>query len=797
MSPIFSNRKTRLDSPEKLFFFLDKIINISLIKIERGEAKSIRGILSDLEVFLNKFWTLKQKNPGRFLSLVSSQDIYENACPVKMPGHFYEENSFDAQCADNLKMQTLLHSQYSNGRELQGFARLLSGFYKIWERAYHFNQIEVTSAVFQILDRFLRTLLEKPFNDLFVEAVIKIYITIFERLLKFPENSQMEHDMRHSILWYQQYQLNRESLKNPFDDFVYEDLLDQAIYKMMMLLVSSKQEGVLDIFLGVLSEKTDRLSQSEHSLLDIFHILEKGNKTQYEIFNQHNFYLETIEKLNTEMLDLDSLPKIRAWIQRENNLLEQIRPHLDISQKPHFNEVESDIQRFLQYLFRKQKILEIMDVTIAYSLVRGKLVILKSIFLFRLPYDTNHSWFVDFILPKTLVELLLFLNRKQRSVSKYSTSDGYRVPESFYEKSSLLLISFFLQRKDINRSSTEYATIIHNGSTLTSIRCSLDTLIQEAHGISREQNYLADLGIPDELKVVHWKEHVIPFLENLKSMIDQKVLDLKTTQKISPAKVDDFRSGIFGKFKKNALMRKLFEDFGSLVIHLEEQPNDVTDRTGLNVIDDKSQFLDHFEDACSLQLLDYGVKLASAEDLFMFSRIRKFCSSVSWKDIEGLEARDYVIVCTDLSFQSVILKRDGFLPAWPGENQGSVRSFQAGYRINNTSYPLMVVDGIKDEEGILLIPLNNLGKWHQWSPLNPGEATNLLLEYLYISVTAFSEDSPMMNEFLENPPAWLRDLGSREKQELYLMEHVLVHIFERFQWYPPSHFKGYSLTDSL
>lgn len=802
----FLKTKKRVESPEKLFFFLDKIINICLIKIERGEIKSARNILSDLDLFLHKFFSLKQKNPGRFLSLVSPQEIYDNACPIKMPGHFYEERSFDAQCADNLKVQTLLHAQIQTGKEIKGFGRLIFSFEKIWESALRYDQPEISSAIFQILDKFLKTLLEKPFNDLFVEVVLKIYHTIFEKLLKTPENSVHEYAYRHCLLWYQKYVLNRESLKNPFDTLEYEELLDNALYKMLISLINHSNREAFTVFLNLVSEKTDTVSQAEHSLSDVFHLLEKGSKSQYDYFKNHQFFTDRIDSMQANLPFLDNFPKRNQWLKQKEELFSLIKPHLEVSQLAHFQDLEADIVHHLLYQFRKQKTIEIMVAIIAYSLLRNKLFVPKEIFSFYLPYDVSHTWFTDFILPASLTELMLSVNKKDSIVAKYTISEGFRVPEVLYNKAFLILLSSFVVKEE--NSGIDFSKprnvkeLTLSGSLLNSIRCDLSSLLTLAHDFSREDNSLDYLGIKDEVFASHWKNKMIPFLSFLVSTVDKEVLDLKSMQQVSEVKKKDFIEAILGNYYKNAVLRKLFADSKRLIQRDETEGFLNRERVGLNVVDDKAQFLENWENSCSLQILDYGIKLALSEDKYVFSEIRKKCRKVMWEHIAdkvdmGNEPK--LMLVTDLSYQNVILKMPEFSPLWTDSPEPeNFTSLWGEFTLQEQKMPIVVLPNIKDEEGILILERAHLGYWEQFSPLNEGDDVSLLHDFLYINLQAFSEKQSLLEEYLKNPPVWLAELGSEEKQRAYLQEHILIHILERFQWTTLNDaFTGYSVADSL
>ena len=346
----------------------------------------------------------------------------------------------------------------------------------------------------------------------------------------------------------------------------------------------------------------------------------------------------------------------------------------------------------------------------------------------------------------------------------------------------------------------EFTTTM-SGTTLNSIRCIVTSLISASHQMSKEQNYLSDLGLSDDMKTVHWKEHMIPFLQYILSSINQKVSDLMALQKISPSKLEDFRIAIAGSYQKNNILRKIFNKLALVVMPSENPLINVSERVGINVIDDKAQFLEQWEDACSLQILDYGIKLATSEDLFVFNAIRRHCKRITWAEwettIQNVNLQDYLMIVTDLSYQGIILKKAEFSPLWIQENQTDIDSQMGEYLQKSTKIPVIVLTDIKDEEGILIVDKTKLGHWNQYSPLNPGDDTALLKDYLYINVQAFSEKEDLLKEFLHNPPAWLRDLGSSEKQKTYLLEHILVHIFERFEWIPGENFNGLSIEDSL
>jgi len=796
----FFNRKTQKDSPDKLFFFLDKICNIAMIKIERGEIKSVLSILGDLESFLQKLWTLKHQNPGRFLSLISAQDLYQNACPIKMPGHLYEENSYDALCADNLKIQTLLESQNTSGKEMRGFGRFLNGFEKIWEKALHFEQEEVSKELFRILDSFLGTILSDPYNDLFVESILKEYLSIFKRMLRLENKDLVNQEIKSVLLWYQKYQLNRESQKNGFEDFTYEELLDRYCFEFIIQIISRNHNTSWELFLSLLSEKTDSLSKGSHSLRDFKNVLEKGDANPFDHVRQKEEIISRMDELENSFTTLDNFEKIREWLKSEKEILAQIEPYLDKNQAKHFREIELDIEQSLFYNWNRIKILEILDAAISFGIVRSKFFVTKTLFSYHRLYDTKRTWFLDYILPKNSFEFLSFLAKKSKMDSKYFIAEatlGYE----YFHKSSILLLSVFLLRKDVqtettNPESIHWRVTHFTALTLNTIRCFLPTMITIATEMQKEK------GLEPFLGSNHIKETIIPYIERVLLTVEDELANFKIEQKLSPVKVKDLQVQIKTKFLKQAIMRSIFVFFNRLILH-EEQADPNLGRVGLNVIDEKNIFLPGWENSCRAPLLDYGIKLAQSEDEFVLETIAKQCTKINFKTfMEDPNVTDpdvkRILIASDDSFYQLLEERKEFLPLWrEKENKDSIPFLKGYMLIGKTKIPVFVLDSRKEERVLLLLDQKGLGEWHQWSPLNPGDDPAKRDGFLYMNFQAFSENLSLQKEYLDHPPAWLKDVGSPFDQEQYLLEHVLIHIFERFEWTPIHFSTGYSIGDYL
>ena len=93
----------------------------------------------------------------------------------------------------------------------------------------------------------------------------------------------------------------------------------------------------------------------------------------------------------------------------------------------------------------------------------------------------------------------------------------------------------------------------------------------------------------------------------------------------------------------------------------------------------------------------------------------------------------------------------------------------------------------------MILNKNKIGRLIQLSPLNEGENEKLIKDIFYINVQAFSENKNLMEQFIKNPPEWLKKKGDEQIQREYLQKQVLIQIFERFEYNKPKDFEGYKL----
>lgn len=73
------------------------------------------------------------------------------------------------------------------------------------------------------------------------------------------------------------------------------------------------------------------------------------------------------------------------------------------------------------------------------------------------------------------------------------------------------------------------------------------------------------------------------------------------------------------------------------------------------------------------------------------------------------------------------------------------------------------------------------GKIMQYNPLDKDESEELKESIFYINIRSYSKHINLLEAILKEPPDWLKEIGDKSKQNEFLLDKVLVHIFERFE----------------
>jgi hypothetical protein len=139
MFKIFSrNRLSNFHySQGKLFFLLEKIVNIASVKTELGDNESVVKILKDLESVFRDFLALRQTNPDKFELLLFDRDFYQQYVrPHEPRATLTGDRPQDTKTAEQLQYEASSLLFWVPETQLSGLQQFLISFKKIWSRAF-------------------------------------------------------------------------------------------------------------------------------------------------------------------------------------------------------------------------------------------------------------------------------------------------------------------------------------------------------------------------------------------------------------------------------------------------------------------------------------------------------------------------------------------------------------------------------------------------------------------------------------------------------------------------------------
>lgn len=250
-------------------------------------------------------------------------------------------------------------------------------------------------------------------------------------------------------------------------------------------------------------------------------------------------------------------------------------------------------------------------------------------------------------------------------------------------------------------------------------------------------------------------------------------------------------------FKQKINIRNIFNYFNLYKKNIKKG-TDHNKRFGINIVDDKASFFDNWHVTYVGWADNYGSSLASYEDYYLLDSIAKDCEQIDIEDFETTLAKfknpnDIIIFATDVVLWKFFEPSQNFKPKWRSDtNQLEITSFSGWYEFRGKSIPVFETNHRKIDNQILILSKSKIGRLIQLSPLNKDEKGKV--DYIfYINIQAFSENTELLEKFIQKPPQWLQSIKSKQKQSEYLQQRVRIQIFEKLEYNKPDDFKGYKL----
>ncbi len=290
--------------------------------------------------------------------------------------------------------------------------------------------------------------------------------------------------------------------------------------------------------------------------------------------------------------------------------------------------------------------------------------------------------------------------------------------------------------------------------------------------------------------------------KNVQEEVEKKEI---RKRKISSAKVSQYKDNFIKNFYEYTALRGIFKYFNLFRDDSSSINKKYKIRLGLRVCDDKAAFFDNWHAHYLEWGTGYGLEMASGENRKLLNELSSHCNEQAATDIDKILERfeslqAIFIIANSMTIFKVLERSDLYKPKHLlSKNQKqsirelNVRGFSGYYEFKKHNIPVFEHNINPNENIILVFNKEKFGELVQYSPLSEDDDKNLQKDIFYINIRAFSDNDELVEELLNESPDWLKQIGDKEKQRLHLLEHVLVEIYQKFEFKRHPDFEGYLL----
>jgi len=499
----FSRNRSWKAEQDRLFFALEKIVNVALVKTERGDNQSVKEILNELEVVFRRFWQLKKENPDKFDSLLWSKDFFDK---YVMPSQGREKELTDdaskkTKSAEELKTEASLLLSFTPDKQLKGLTVFLNSFEKIWKSALRNDNDEITRYVVYHLNWLLAELTQEPSNGLFIEEFLRLLNSIAWTAIK---NSKGGKDIDPSVYsasfrWYTNIVFNTSRQKRGNFDLSYLEQFDRHFFSSVKYMISENQTSLFQAFVHWLIDGLLITTYNKGKIWDYGHLILYNDSEKYGELDKKSEIGHRVKELANIEHDLYTKEKLDWWIKKFDELKETLEPNFDAKQKEEARRIEEDIRDFAVSQFKYNNLLGIAFAIGAYCLFKRKLEYIKYLWEYKEPPDADGSWVGHNIVPDTIDSVVSFYFSKAVIERRFDFWEDHHGSERYYNQYFVLLLARVLE-KIRPKGEGKYEDLEHHNlpdldvHRLSDLEHSVDVFIKAAQELKGEKHILSTLG---------------------------------------------------------------------------------------------------------------------------------------------------------------------------------------------------------------------------------------------------------------------------------------------------------------
>ena len=803
MLKIFSkNRPVGMTEQDKLLYYVDRIVNITIVKTERKDNESVRDTLKDFEKIFRDFLSLKNKNPEKFDALLLSSDFYDRQVRrVGTEGKLSKDQTEATKSEEELQREASLMLFWNAERELKGLTRFLNSFKRIWQAATNSGNEEISRYTIYHLIYILDDLARQESNHIFIKQFLNLINAITLEVIKLSPNDLNPSAYSVASHWYTDIVFNILPKQYKFQ-IEYLQLFNENLFRNAQIIISRNQktlfESIVSSLLGI-----HVYTYYKGSIHEIEILYSRSNHSEYRQLEKNHALRRKVRKLAKDASDLSSLEKLE-------NLLKEVHEYTDFVEKSLQNipneEANRNKDEIYQYATSMYKYNELLDVVFAigsYCLYKRKYDFIKLIWGYKQPGDADGVWVGHDIVPNSLDEVMRLFFKRSPHPEKYSFHEDHHGTKIYNDQYLILLMARVLDRIASDDNGRKVAINNYNYPDLPSyllsdIKHSVKDFNNTIQSLKKNKDIHEALGFNDTEQIFG---EILPFFfETLKIKAEEKLKNLEVSTKICQEKIEEFKDQVVAAFHEGTVLRNIFKRY-KLFENKTSEWSSGLDRFGINIVTEKGPYFKEWHISYGNWGEQYGRDLAFGEDRRILDRIIKLCTKHPITEFENLlktqtQDGNFIIFSTTDAVYDYFHQLPDFIPRWREKKPlFTLPDYAGSYKIKNIKIAVFSSHYLNPLKQIVIIETNNLGTLIQFSPIEEDEEEKCSKDIFFMDVQAFSENEELTKELIDKAPDWLKKIGTPDQQRKHLYEKALVRILERFEFRKHPEFKGY-LFDS-
>ncbi len=750
---------------EKFTAYFEGLGDILVKETSQKKNELVISSIQRMGDIINFVFELQEKKPNKFKELFLGKDFFDN----------YKDKDLEKAIKSNFDDSDISRALYTP----------INQMLRISENSINQRNYDISIAIdiefYRLLNKISKLDENKKFITLLLEKIYEI-----SRL-------SIKNNVETSFSWYINNVYNSEDFNLP-----YLIIFNKTFFNIIQLIIDENNLKNFEIFVK-------SIYQSIYIFNDPSRIFEYGYLLMYQnsqIYKELNIQTK-IESLNKKEKNILSLNDLNEWKAEFTELTKIIDPKLGIQKQEEAEAIKLSIHKSLNQRIKLNNLLELLFAIGAYSFYKKRYDLINRLWFFKQQYR-DYSVGQHKVIPTEIEELIIILNNQSLFNYHYGlysdNNDEYWI---FYRKYFFLLLLKIIQASPKNSdgsnsvvddfslpvlTSTEYQNIIYK----------IDGYIKLAENFVEKEKILINILNFDVEEIDYLNENLILLLKNIKRKSEDEIDKIEKNIELSAQIVNEFIDMYFENFKNYSKVKRIYTELFNnyrLDFTIKNNIDLLKNKIVPDLVIDKKWFFDDLSIKYFNKNKSMGEYFAKRENTYLLKLIISKCRDIPYDSFDELilefnNIDNLFIISTNLALNKFFRKKYNYIDYLQMKETNNL--IDGYYRLNNFNIPIINVYDTSQENYVILLDKTKSGKLIQYSLEKIKESDQEIRESFLIKIKTFSSDNSLLEDYLKNPPEWLKEKGDIKNMRDYLLTQAIIQISESLKIEFDEDFIGYN-----